>query len=225
MYKIVTLAVLLGLTAQPALALSVDTGIDAAIKANSDADASVTLESNTTTSADANAQAEADATIGVNAGPIVITASDTDDTEVSVDSAVKVNSATTLHSYARGIVKADADIKDVSLSDSEVAVSHKEHARLFGILPIKVYARAHIKNDGSVQVKYPWYAFATAEKASLESRVSAAVRAHLPSPSASASASAKLSAKTQAEVLEKAVAAMKAEMDATASAKAAAKVQ
>lgn len=219
MNKIATLVVLLGLSAQPALAVSsVNTGIDASVNAGVKSGASTTMQSNTSASTDA--QADGEAMIGVNAMPITITAGDVDETEVNVASTAEVNSEATLNSYARGVVKANADVRDVILSDTQVAVSHREHARLFGILPIKVFARAYVKNDGSVQVKFPWYAFASAKKAAIESRVATAVR-----PSLSANADASLSAKAQAEVLTKTVAAMKAEMEADASANTAAKVQ
>src|SRR3989344_2264584 len=197
MKKIATLVVLLGLTAQPALA-KIDVGVDASVKAESDSQA----------------------TIEINTDPIVITASDIDETEVNVTSTAEVNSKASLDSYARSVIKANADIRDVIITDEHAAVSHREHARLFGILPIKVFARAYVSNDGNVEVKFPWYAFASAKKAALESRVQAAV-----STSVSASADAKLSAKTQAEILTKTVAAMKAEMDAQAEANAEAKVQ
>lgn len=218
MRKIATFVVLLGLTARPALA-KIDVGVDASVKAESDSGA-YTVESDATVSSETNTEADSQATIEINTDPIVITASDIDETEVTIASTAEVNSKASLDSYARGVIKANADIRDVIITDEHVAVSHREHARLFGILPIKVFARAYVSNDGSVEVKFPWYAFASAKKAALESRIQAAV-----SSSVSASANAKLSAKTQAEMLAKTVAAMKAEMDAEAQAKATAKVQ
>ena len=211
MNKIATLVVLLGLSAQPALAISVNTGVDSSVKAGSGASVNTKVESNESTSSED--EAESNEMIEVNTDPIVITSSDVDETEVNVSSTAAVNSEAELNSYARGVVKANADIRDVILSDAEVSVSHREHARLFGIVPIKVFARAYVKSDGRVKVKFPWYAFASAKKAAIESRVAAAV-----STSLSAQADLSLSAQTQAKVLEKTVAAMKAEFEAEASA-------
>jgi hypothetical protein len=222
MFKIATLVVLLGLTAQPALALNVGAGVDVSAQAGTGTGASTKVETNATASSTTNAQANTAATVEISTRPIVIKASDVDETQVSVSSAAEVDTSAELDSYARGVIKANADIRDISLTEEEVAVSHKQNARLFGILPITVYARAHVASDGSVEVKFPWYAFASAKKAAIESRVEAAVRTSL--PSVSAEASAKLSAHTQAEVLAKTVAAMQAEMQADAEADAAAKI-
>jgi hypothetical protein len=215
-----TLIVLVSLAAQPAFALKVDTGIDASAQAATDTGVYTTLESNATVTAETNIDARATSESGAAVGPITITASDVDETQVTISSTSEVDSETDLNSYARGVVKAHADIRDISLSETEVAVSHKQKARLFGILPISVYARTHVESDGNVEVKFPWYAFASAKKAAIESRVSAAVRSSLPSVNADASASAKFSAQTQAEILEKAVAAMQAEAAADVAAKA-----
>jgi hypothetical protein len=211
MYKIATLVVLLGLTAQPALALNVTTGVDASIKAGTNAGASTSIESDTAVKSDTDATAASETAADISIGDVItITARDVEsDTGVAVRSSNDVDTKTELDSYARGVVKTNADIRDVVLSETEVAVSHKQSARLFGILPIKVYARTQVESDGTVAVKFPWYAFASAKKAAIESRVATAVRASL--PNVSADASAKLSAQTQAEILEKTVAAMQAE--------------
>lgn len=219
MHKIATFVVLLGLTAQPAFALKIDTGVDVSAEAGTETGVYTTLESNASTTG-ANTEVHATAETEISTGPIVITASDVDESEVTVTSTAEVNSKTELDSYARGVVKANVDIRDVSLSETAVAVSHKQKARLFGILPITVYARTHVESDGSVEVKFPWYAFASAKKAAIESRVATAVRTSLPTVTADASASAKLSSHAQAEILEKTVAAMQAEAAVDAAAKA-----
>lgn len=219
MYKIATLIVLLGLTAQPAFALKIDTGVDVSAEAGTEEGVYTTLESNATVTADTNAEAQAKSEAGVAVGPITITASDVDATEVSITSTTEVDSEADLNSYARGVVKTHADIRDIVLSETEVAVSHKQKARLFGILPITVYARTQVTSDGIVETKFPWYAFASAKKAAIESRVATAVQTSLPNVTAEANASAKFSAQTQAEILEKTVAAMQAEAAADASAK------
>lgn len=218
MHKIATLVVLLGLTAQPALALKIDTGVDVSAQAGTEEGVYTTLESNATVTADTNAEANVESENGIAVGPITITASDVDATQVTITSTAEVDSEADLDSYARGVVKTHADVRDVVLSETEVAVSHKQKARLFGILPITVYARTQVTSDGTIETKFPWYAFASAKKAAIESRVATAVRTSLPNASAEANASAKFSAQTQAEILEKTVAAMQAEAAADAAA-------
>lgn len=219
MHKIATLIVLLGLTAQPAFALKIDTGVDVSAEAGTEEGAYTTLESNATVTAETDTEAQAKPETGVAVGPITITASDVDATQVTISSTAEVDSEADLNSYARGVVKAHADIRDIVLSETEVAVSHKQKARLFGILPITVYARTQVTSDGTIETKFPWYAFASAKKAVIESRVATAVHTSLPNMTAEANASAKFSAQTQAEILEKTVAAMQAEAAADAAAK------
>lgn len=219
MHKIATLIVLLGLTAQPVFALKIDTGVDVSAEAGTEEGAYTTLESNATVTAETDTEAQAKPETGVAVGPITITASDVDATQVTISSTAEVDSEADLNSYARGVVKAHADIRDIVLSETEVAVSHKQKARLFGILPITVYARTQVTSDGTIETKFPWYAFASAKKAAIESRVATAVHTSLPNMTAEANASAKFSAQTQAEILEKTVAAMQAEAAADAAAK------
>lgn len=216
--------------ALPVSALSVETsgsgsasvGTKSGVDVNVSSETSV--ESNASASANSETEGSNDATFEVEAaGPTVIIAADLDgDTSanVSVKSSAEVNSKTTLNSYARSVVKANADIRDVSLSDSEVSVSHREKARIFGIFPVTVFARTSVASDGRVKVKFPWYCFATAKKMQLESNVKAAVQSSLPSVSANAEAQAKLSSQAQALVLEKTVATMKAQLEADAGASA-----
>jgi hypothetical protein len=218
MHKIATLIVLLGLTAQPAFALKIDTGVDVSAEAGTEEGVYTTLESNATVTTETNAGANVESENGIAVGPITITASDVDETQVTITSTAEVDSEADLDSYARGVVKTHADVRDVVLSETEVAVSHKQKARLFGILPITVYARTQVTSDGTVETKFPWYAFASAKKASIESRVATAVHTSLPTVTAEANASAKFSAQTQAEILEKTVAAMQAEAAADAAA-------
>lgn len=230
MNKLLSLVLALGFIASPVSALTVGTKSDTSgsVQAGSGVNVNVSSETRVQSDTEANASSDSDSDDATNAtwevdatGPTIILAADVDgDTEIdmSVKSSAAVNSKATLNTYAKTVVKADTDIRDVSLSENEVAVSHKEYARLFGILPIKVYARAYVKSNGSVQVKFPWYAFARAEKSSLESDIAAKIHADV-------NTQTKLAAKTQAVVLAKTAAAMKSHFDAETSGDATAKVQ
>src|SRR5262249_3497408 len=100
MKRIATFVVLLGLTAQPALALRVDTGVDASVKADVGTDAGVytTLESNATATTNASAASDSETAIEVSTDAIVVTAGDVDETEMNISSSAEVNSKADLSS-------------------------------------------------------------------------------------------------------------------------------
>ena len=189
-----------------------EVGVESETRLESSSNAS---ESNTESAAETEVGAGSD-----DESTVIIRSDLLDDTSVSVTSSAEVDTKTELNAYAKGVVKANADVRDVVLSETEVAVSHRAHARFLGLIPINVFARAHVASDGTVTVKYPWYAFAAQKKAAIESKVKTAVKSSIPSVSAEARAQAKLSSQAQAQVLEKTVAAMKAEFEADAAAKA-----
>lgn len=205
------------LVAAPVSALNVGSENSGSIKMEDGVDVSVSSE----TTAESDADASADAETGSSGGGTVIVNSDAlADVAVTITSSAAVASKGDLDAYAKGVVKANTDVRDVTLSETEVSVSHREHARIFGIFPAKVFARTHVKSNGEVSVKFPWYAFAAGKKAAIESKVKAAVKSSIPSVSANAEADAKLSSQAQAQVLEKTVATMKAEFEADAAASA-----
>ena len=142
------------------------------------------------------------------------------DTGITVTSAAAVQSETELDVYTANVMRENANIRDIAVSETTVSVSHREHARIFGIFPTTVFARATVMSDGSISVKYPWYAFASAKASKLEAKVSGVVRSMMPSASANAEASANFSAQTQARVLEQAIIAMQSEFEADAAAQA-----
>ena len=201
-----------------ASALSLDTGASAsgAVKVGGDTDVSITSETNVEAGAatETSGNTSGEAMVEVDAGPTVISASNIDaNVDLSTKSSAAVQSKAQLTSYARNVVKAYADIRDVILSETEVSVSHREHARILGIFSAKVFARTTVTSDGSVTTSFPWYAFVNT-KADIEAKVKTAVNSSLPSVSAGANAEAKLSAQTQAQVLEKTVGAMKSQFEA-----------
>lgn len=211
----------LSIDAQNETSGSIDAGSkgDVNLEVKSDTDANSNL--GTSLEESENTKISGDATLEVDVGLITIKASDVDDSDnVSVKSSTSVQSKTQLNSYARGIVRGNADIRDVVLSDTQVSVSHRERAKFFGIFPIRVFARASVASNGEVKIKFPWYVSGGTKKAELESKVKAAVRSSIPSTSGSVGGSAKLSAQAQAQILEVTVATMKSEFAADTAVKA-----
>lgn len=207
----------------PASAITLETGGNASGTLDADGNTGVSVTSETEVDVGANAEGVVsdDASGEGDEGEIVITVSGIDaSADLSVKSAGAVQSNAELASYARNVVKASTDVRDITLSDTEVSVRHREYARILGIFPAKVFARATIASDGSVEVAFPWYSYAGAKKAELASKVEAAVRSSIPSVSGEAGAQAKLSAQVQARILEKATVAMKTQFEADAAAKA-----
>jgi hypothetical protein len=204
---------------------AIDAGLSGSVQVDDRLEATVTSETSVQSNSEANANGDAkseenEVQFELNGPTVIVRSGLLDDTSISVTSSAQVDSKADLDAYAKGVLVTNADIRDVILSESQVSVSHREHARIFGIFPTKVFARATVGSDGSVSVKFPWYASAGARKAEIESKVKTAVRTHIPSASAEASVSASFTAAAQAQVLEKIAATMKSEFEADATAKA-----
>ncbi len=137
----------------------------------------------------------------------------------SVESSGSVTTEADLDSYVRTVIETNDNVRDIDASDTEVSVSHYEQARIFGIFPTTVTARTTVRNDGSVTVKFPWYAYAGAKKAEIEMRVREAVTSAIPATSAEAGVRTEFSAQTKAQIIEKAAAAVKTQLEVDASAK------
>lgn len=208
-----------------AITIGAEGGASGSVKVGGDEDTSINLETKakanvnakSTTSDTAHIKTNIDTDAGIESELLIIKASGIDaDADLSIKSPAAVQSKTELASYARNVAKANADLSDVILSDTEVSVTHREYARIFWIFPVKVSAQATVTSDGNVTVTFPWYVFAGAKSAELEAKVKAAVHSSI--PTASATAQVKLSAQAQAQVLEEATAAMKSQLEADASA-------
>lgn len=219
------------LTAMLIAFLSVGTPAFAVVNIKGETTGSINVGGNADASTSVKTEVKADAAAGTSAtnseksaeesSVITITADAISaSADLSVKSSAAVQSDTQLSSYARNVVKANTEVRDVKLSETQVTVSHRQHARVFGVVPTKVYARATVLSDGSVKVKFPWYAAAGKTKAEIESKVKASVNAVIPTASAEAAMSAKFTAQTQAQVLEKAIAALQAQFQADAKTKA-----
>lgn len=98
----------------------------------------------------------------------------------SINSALQVQSNNDLEDFVATQVNSDENVSTVELGEDVVIVVYKQHAKLFGFIPVLVNATAEVNADGTVAVSYPWYAiFASANKADLEAKVKSAADATL----------------------------------------------
>src|SRR3989344_1495481 len=200
-------------------------GVDVGVGAQS-SDSASDDNAQTSGSADANATMEANA--GVTIQPLIITRGDVDAgrVEATISSPSAVKTRAELSGYAAAEMKADSNIASIEAASDNVAVTYKQHAKLFGFIPVTIDATATVDASGNVEVSYPWYAFVmTTNKADLEARIQSQVSADInldasanaeanADASATAEAVAELSAGTQAKVVAAVKAAMQAQLEA-----------
>ena len=119
---------------------------------------------------------------------------------------------------ALGLLRANANVRDIELSDTAVSVSHKEHGKLFGFISVGIYAKATADAKGNTTIHYPWYKFLTKVsdadlKATLDARVKAIIALR-----ASGDTSTKFTAKEKAQLANEIQTALKAYFEAQANA-------
>jgi hypothetical protein len=192
------------------------------VSGNADISASTSASSDAQTgsgSGTAGGNASAGANIGIDIAPaIVITRASAEASgsgSSTVSSPASVQSKSDLSAYASGVVRADTDVSNASLSAKAVSLAYRQPAKLFGFIPVYLQATATVNADGSTNVSYPWYAFLTTkDSATLESDVRVATKDTV---SANADVNAGFSAATQAKLLAEMRDAMKARLQADTS--------
>lgn len=95
-------------------------------------------------------------------------------TEYSVSEAEAVQTAAGLESYAATSIRDDERLESVHLEDGTLEMTYRMDARFLGFIPGSMDVRATVTADGTVDVRYPWYAFlmrAHESRADLEARV------------------------------------------------------
>lgn len=198
-------------------------GVDVNVGANGNAGGSSTTSGGSAQgSADATATMETTAAIEI--APLIITRGDVDagTVQATVSAPSSVKTRADLSGYVAGQMKADANLSSVEAASDNVAVMYKQHARLFGFIPVTVNATANVDASGNVTVSYPWYAFLMAtNKSDLEAKIQSRVTTDLnANVNAQAEAATQLSADAQAKVIAAVQAAMEAEFSAEANASA-----
>src|SRR3989338_10086248 len=213
-------ALLLGVVLVPAsslLALNLEADVDSSVNINAGPGAT---SSNTGASGDATAEATAssEVVVGVagNVEVIVVTRGDVNgDGEITASaSPASVSSEADLSAFAAAQVAADQNVSKVESSSSRVSVTYAQKAKLFGFIPVRVNATATVEADGTVDVRYPWYAFLmvtseTVLESEIESRVTSLNSAGV---LAEADAELELAASMQAELIDEVRAAMESQL-------------
>lgn len=136
--------------------------------------------------------------------------------KATVSSPSAVSTRADLSGYLATEMKTDKNISSVEVASDGVEVTYKQHAKLFGFIPVTVDATAEVDADGKVEVSYPWYSFLmVTNKSDLETRIQNRVDADANlSTSADASANAEAAAQLGADAQARIVAAVKAAMQA-----------
>ena len=149
------------------------TGVDAStdVRASSTEDrAGSDMSAATGTDAQPNGSAGVAGTLGFSLNKRAMS----DDTEYSVTDAGAVQTAAGLESYAATSMRDDERLESVRLEDGTLEMTYRVDARFLGFIPGSMDVRATVTADGTVDVRYPWYAFlmrASESRADLEARV------------------------------------------------------
>lgn len=158
---------------------------------------------------------------------ILVTRADVDNGSVTAtsDNAASVRSENDLRGYVAAQLESDSNIEAIELASHSVAVTYKEKARLFAVIPVTVDATATVDANGNVEVSYPWYSFLMSTgkdelEAKIENRVSAVLLA-MTDVSADVSAAANAAANGSVTAGEDGIS---TEADANATAEAAARL-
>ncbi|OGG53291.1 hypothetical protein A2851_01740 [Candidatus Kaiserbacteria bacterium RIFCSPHIGHO2_01_FULL_53_29] len=202
--------------------VGVDVGVGVGGSADSNSGSAQTQgETNASGAADVSATGD----VSVDVTPLIITRADVDSNAVEATSASasSVKTQAELSGFVAAQVKGDNNISAVEAASDSVAVTYKQHAKLFGFIPVTLDATATVDASGNVKISYPWYAFLTVTnhddlQASIQSNVNAQLGVS-GSVNASAQESAQLAAGEQARIVAAVQAAMQAQFDADVNAR------
>jgi hypothetical protein len=91
-----------------------------------------------------------------------------------------VSNRSDLENYLTVAAQSDEDFREARADKNEVSVRYKEHAKLFGFIPMMVTAKAVADTEGNVRVRFPWYRFLMAvDHDEIESSIQARVNSVL----------------------------------------------
>ena len=84
------------------------------------------------------------------------------ESQVSVEPKA-VSTSADLKAYASTAMNADSQIDEMNFTSNRVEVSYKQKGRFLALVPITFNVKAVAHADGTVEVKYPWYAILTVD--------------------------------------------------------------
>ncbi len=117
-----------------------------------------------------------------------------------------IANSTDLDAYTRDLAREDENVSNVEVKDTSVAVSYKEPARIFGLIPTEVTVTVVAQDNGTVTVHYPWYAFLSGKntgslKPGLQMHIGEVLKSAQVSTSASATTTAEISPQVRAQFI------------------------
>jgi hypothetical protein len=116
--------------------------------------------------------------------------------------ASKVVSKDDLRAYASTTLKNDPSIDELRFKGREVQVGYKEHGKFLGLFKMPYTVHVVANADGTVSVKYPWYAFLFArDREAVDTEISTAVQGIVGNVSTT-TGNVSLSASTAAEIVD-----------------------
>jgi hypothetical protein len=106
-----------------------------------------------------------DTGLKANVGTPNENASATATAKTTQSAGVTVSSTTDLDLYTRTVTEQDASVENVVVKEDSVAVSYREPAKILGFIPTELIVTVEVENNGTVSVRYPWYAFLAGKNA------------------------------------------------------------
>ncbi len=139
------------------------------------------------------------------------------DTKVKSNNSINatvVSSSIDLDTYTRDLARDDEHVSNVDVKNDSVAVSYKEPARIFGLIPTEVTVTVIARNDGRVTVNYPWYAFLSGKnsgslKPGIQAHVGQLLKTAEVSSTSSTTVAAEMSPQVRVELIQAIHAALK----------------
>lgn len=123
----------------------------------------------------------------------------TSTTTSNFEHAENVHNKKDLLDFAKTKLHENEEADDFKLSSTTIEASYPTHAKLLGLIPMSLLTHVVVNSDGSVDAKFPWYAFLfSTEKATLESNLQQGVQTQI----TSTSSSPKISTPKQAKLLD-----------------------
>lgn len=106
------------------------------------------------------------------------------DTEYTVTESNEVRSSAGLESYAASTVRANERVESIALGEGRLEVRYRADSRFLWVIPASLDTRVTVGSDGTVEARYPWYAFLMSKEESadelasrIQSRIEAVARA------------------------------------------------
>lgn len=171
-YACLVLALALGLTVTgSAHAQLLDAGVNVNVTGSSSLnDEGVTNDSGNDPVSDLQDNNGADTTVSSDGAGVEVNTSSTlnfrferrdmdEKTDYAVTESYRVRSSAGLESYAATTVRDNEKVESIELGEGAMRLQYRKDARFLWLIPSTMKTTITVHADGSVEVRYPWYAF------------------------------------------------------------------